>query len=154
MLRLGKIIDAGFPPVAPPAILGYDVAGTVEEVGTGVTNYKRGDRMYLPLSFRPLISSISWADRRDEDHSGFQQYALVAAAPNSTAKFPDNISEDEAATLPTALNTAHVALTDESGLGYPCPFEDNPSFGKGKAFLVLGGSSTVGLVGIHLILWI
>ena len=92
--------------------------------------------------------SVAWATRKDEDHSGLQQYALIETAPNLTAKLPDNVTEDEAATLPTALNTAHVALVDESGFGYPCPFEGNESFGKGKSFLVLGGSSTVGLAGI------
>lgn len=31
-----------------PAILGLDAAGTVEAVGEGVTNFAKGDRVYVP----------------------------------------------------------------------------------------------------------
>lgn len=47
VLQLGKIIDYGIYS-DPPAILGYDVAGIVEDVGPNVTNYKKGDKMYSP----------------------------------------------------------------------------------------------------------
>jgi NADPH:quinone reductase-like Zn-dependent oxidoreductase len=78
-----------------------------------------------------------------------QQFALVPSGPNTTAKLPDNITEDEAATIPTALNTAAVALYDDTGFGFPSPFEKGgETFGNGKSILVLGGSSVIGLVGI------
>jgi NADPH:quinone reductase-like Zn-dependent oxidoreductase len=78
-----------------------------------------------------------------------QQFALVRSGPNTTAKIPDNITEDEAATIPTALNTASVALYDADGFGFPSPFEKGgETFGNGKSILVLGGSSVIGLVGI------
>jgi NADPH:quinone reductase-like Zn-dependent oxidoreductase len=94
-----------------------------------------------------LTSSISWATRDTEDTSGLQELALVGAAPYLTAKLPSNISFDEAATLPTSLNTSSVALNHSDGHGIPSPFQGNRDFGKGKAALVLGGSGVVGLGG-------
>jgi NADPH:quinone reductase-like Zn-dependent oxidoreductase len=70
----------------------------------------------------------------------------MKAASHLTAKIPDNITFDEAATIPTALIAATVALSDSSGLGFPSAFEDH-TFGKGKPFLVLGGSSMLSLAG-------
>jgi NADPH:quinone reductase-like Zn-dependent oxidoreductase len=72
----------------------------------------------------------------------------MGAAPYLTAKIPDNITFDEAATLPAGLNTAQTALYDKDGFGFPSPFEGNTSFGKGKALLVVGGASVIGLTGM------
>lgn len=80
------------------------------------------------------------------DHGGYQQYALIGTSANLTAKLPDNVTDDDAATLPTAINTAQVALYDSDGFGFPNPFEDS-SFGKGKSILVAGGSANIGLAG-------
>ena len=38
-----------------PAILGCDAAGTVKEVGTGVTGFAVGDRVYVHVS-HPILS--------------------------------------------------------------------------------------------------
>ena len=46
-----------------------------------------------------------------------------------------------------ALDTALVALYTSSGFGFPNPFEGGESFGKGKAILVMAGSSIIGLGG-------
>jgi hypothetical protein len=94
-----------------------------------------------------LTRSITWATRETEDTSGLQELALVGTAPYLTAKLPSNISFDEAATLPTALNASSVALNHADGHGIPSPFQGNRDFGKGKAALVLGGPSVVGLGG-------
>jgi NADPH:quinone reductase-like Zn-dependent oxidoreductase len=49
-LTTGKIIEYGLFG-EPPSILGYDVAGVIEQVGPDVKNYKKGDRMYETFSF-------------------------------------------------------------------------------------------------------
>ena len=97
---------------------------------------------------RCLINSVSWTTRATEDEGGLQQFALVASGQNTTSKLPDNITEDQAATIPTALNTAFIALYDPTnGFGFPSPFEGGETFGHGKSFLVMGGSSVIGLLG-------
>jgi NADPH:quinone reductase-like Zn-dependent oxidoreductase len=45
-LTIVKIIEYGLPMATPPAILGMEVAGSVEKIGSGVTNYKNGDKVY------------------------------------------------------------------------------------------------------------
>jgi NADPH:quinone reductase-like Zn-dependent oxidoreductase len=94
------------------------------------------------------VSSVSSATGADLDHGAYQQYVLVGTSAYLTAKLPENITDDEGATLPTAINTAQVALFDSDGFGFPTFFED-PSFGKGKSILVAGGSSAIGLAGTH-----
>ena len=64
------------------------------------------------------------------------------------ARIPDNVTDDEAATVPTALNTPQVGLYDSDGFGFPSPFDEGGAiFGKGKSILVIGGSSIIGLGG-------
>lgn len=94
-----------------------------------------------------LINRISWSLRRTFDEGGLQEFALVDTAPYLTAKIPENITEDEASTLPTALNTANIALYDSDGFGFPSPFSGDRSFGNDKAIFVTGGSSVIGLGG-------
>jgi NADPH:quinone reductase-like Zn-dependent oxidoreductase len=96
---------------------------------------------------RSLTSSVAWASRASDDEAGQQQFALIGTAPNVISKLPDNITYDEAATLPVGLNTAQVALYDKDGLGLPHPFKGGENFGKGKSILVLGGSAVVGQIG-------
>lgn len=93
------------------------------------------------------MSSIGWTTRASADESALQEHALLSAAPFLVTKLPSNISYDEAATLPTSLNTASVALYHPDGFGIPSPWEGNRNFGNGKAALVTGGSSVVGLGG-------
>ncbi|KAG2018322.1 biotin/lipoyl attachment:Carbamoyl-phosphate synthase subunit L [Coprinopsis cinerea AmutBmut pab1-1] len=115
-----------------PAILGLDIAGDIEEIGEGVTNLQKGDRVFTHGGF-------------ENDHNGFQQ--LAKADPNLLAKIPDGFSYDDAATLPTALTTAYLGLYNIHPIGLGLTPLFNPG-GKGAyvdtPLVINGGSSSVG----------
>jgi NADPH:quinone reductase-like Zn-dependent oxidoreductase len=68
---------------------------------------------------------------------------------NYTAKIPDNISDDEAATLVVGLIVGLVVLFDKDGFGLLFAWDQQA--GKGKAILVVGGSSIPGLASTLLV---
>ncbi|OCH89700.1 GroES-like protein [Obba rivulosa] len=104
-----------------PAILGFDAAGTVEEVGKGVSDFALGDK----------------------------QYALANA--DITAKIPGNITVDQVATVPLGLATATPALFDGGSAGLSPPWEeDGRDKYIGKAFVVFSSASSVGQYAIQL----
>ncbi|KDQ52649.1 hypothetical protein JAAARDRAFT_39904 [Jaapia argillacea MUCL 33604] len=123
-----------------PAILGLDAAGIVEEVGQGVTNVVKGDRVVFQGSFQ-------------NDRSTFQQFTTVPA--EIVAKIPTNVSPEQAASIPSTLATAVLGLyvkqpvKGSAGL-YP-PWEQGGR-GKysGKPIVVFGGSSSIGQFVIQL----
>jgi NADPH:quinone reductase-like Zn-dependent oxidoreductase len=84
-----------------PLILGYDVAGVVEEVGFGVTLYRPGDEV-LGM---PLFPDLPGA---------YSEY-VVAPARHFAPK-PASLSFEEAAALPLAALTAWQGLIDTGKL--------------------------------------
>lgn len=84
-----------------PAILGYDVAGVIEEVGPGVTMYRPGDE----VMGMPLFPTLPGA------------YAEYVAAPGRQfVPKPKALSFEQAAGLPLAALTAWQGLFDTAGL--------------------------------------
>jgi NADPH:quinone reductase-like Zn-dependent oxidoreductase len=75
-------------------ILGGDVAGQVEAVGSSVTQFKPGDEVYANLL--------------DHGYGGFAEY--VSAPVAVTSSKPENLSFEEAAAVPTAAITALQGL--------------------------------------------
>jgi NADPH:quinone reductase-like Zn-dependent oxidoreductase len=75
-------------------ILGVDVAGRVEAVGTGVTRFRPGDEVYANLL--------------DHGYGGFAEYVAVPAEVVSSK--PANLSFEEAAAVPMAAVTALQGL--------------------------------------------
>ncbi|KDR68607.1 hypothetical protein GALMADRAFT_231255 [Galerina marginata CBS 339.88] len=120
-----------------PHILGIDVAGDVEDIGEGVTNFKKGDRVLVQ-------------DRWAATGGGFQQYHITLAAV--TAKIPANVSYDDAATIPLGFTTAYVGLYNKKpyGLGLAPPGSKEGNY-AGTPFVILGGSSSVGQMAIQLV---
>lgn len=119
-------IRQGLLPVGPelPGILHGDLAGTVEQVGEGVSNIVEGDEVYGCVGgFKGLPGVLS-------------EYALADA--RLLAKKPRNLSMVEAATLPLVGITAWNALIDRVQVR------------TGQKVLVHGSCGGVGHIGIQL----
>jgi len=82
-----------------PKILGFDVAGEVVAVGSGVTRFKPGDAIYGSTSF---------------PGGGYAEFAAVPE--NLVALKPANLNYEEAAAVPLAALTALQALRNEGNI--------------------------------------
>lgn len=89
-----KTATNGNPNWTYPHILGLDVAGTIYEVGEGVTEWKKG------------IVSCNHGDFNKK--GGYAEYAVTTA--HTISRIPDSVTFEEAAALPTAGYTAYQAL--------------------------------------------
>jgi NADPH2:quinone reductase len=85
--------------ILPPAILGYDVSGVVEEVGEGVADFAIGDEVY----YTPEIGG---------GRGSYAEYHVVDEA--IVAQKPTNLSHMEAAAIPLAGGTAWTALMERA----------------------------------------
>ncbi len=86
--------------IEPPVILGYDVSGVVEGVGTDVEDLVVGDEVF----YTPDLNA----------HGAYAEYH-VADAGLVVVK-PHDLSHEEAAAIPLAACTAWQALIDRAGL--------------------------------------
>jgi NADPH:quinone reductase-like Zn-dependent oxidoreductase len=126
-----KMQDLGFLVRSWPTILGGDLAGEVVEVGEGVTNIKKGQRVLAhPLS---LMTGKA-------KNAGFHNYTVVMAV--GTSPIPDDMKFEEAAVLPLSVSTASAGLFQDDFLNLPLPTTSPKK--PGKVLLVWGGSSSVG----------
>lgn len=83
----------GLYPDAPktPCVLGYEVAGEVESVGEGVTDFKPGDRVMAGTRFNG-------------------QAELVVVAAEQVLPLPERLSFEQGASFPVNYGTAYAAL--------------------------------------------
>ncbi|EIN12987.1 GroES-like protein [Punctularia strigosozonata HHB-11173 SS5] len=129
-----KIQTRGLDYIEYPGVLGSDGSGTVETLGDGVARFQKGDKVL----WEPAWAFVSGA---------YQQYAIVKA--DLAAKVPENLTLDEAASVPMSLCTAFLGLYNRrsavwgGGAGL-IPFWETPSAYSAMPFMVLGGSSSVG----------
>jgi NADPH2:quinone reductase len=87
---------------ALPAVLGMDLAGQVEQVGTGVTAFHPGDRVF------GLTGGVGGVQ------GSLAEFAAVDA--QLLAKMPDELSMREAAALPLVFITAWEGLVDRAAV--------------------------------------
>jgi NADPH:quinone reductase-like Zn-dependent oxidoreductase len=133
---LVRVIAAGVNPVdgmirsgifasekrAFPIILGGDVAGIVEKVGSKITKFKAGDPVFAYVSL--------------DNSGGYAQYALVTE--REAAPKPKSLAYIEAAAVPIVALTAWQALVDTAKLS------------TGQTVLIHGGSGGVGTFAIQI----
>jgi NADPH:quinone reductase-like Zn-dependent oxidoreductase len=100
-----------------PKFLGADFSGIVEETGTEISGFIKGDRIYGNI---PALSGNTGA-----------LCELVVVAPKRIRKIPENMSFEQAASLPVAALTAQTGKRKSGNL-------------KNKTFLVNGATGGVG----------
>ncbi len=83
-----------------PAVLGLDMAGTVEEVGRSVTAFSPGDKVY------GMVGGVGGLQGTLAE--------LIAVDPNLLTPKPKNLSMREAAALPLSVITAWEGLIDRA----------------------------------------
>jgi NADPH:quinone reductase-like Zn-dependent oxidoreductase len=103
-------------------VLGVDVSGRVEAVGTGVTRFVPGDEVYANLL--------------DHGYGGFAEY--VSAPVDVMSSKPANLSFEEAAAVPMAGVTALQGLRHHGAIR------------PGQRVLVNGGSGGVGTFAVQI----
>jgi NADPH:quinone reductase-like Zn-dependent oxidoreductase len=135
---LVRVIAAGVNPVdcktrrgegvarwlgPPPFIVGWDVCGTVEAAGYGVTRFEVGDVVFgMP--------------RFPRSAGGYAEY--VTAPSRQFARVPEGTSPVEAAALPLAALTAWQCLVDAAQIK------------NGETVLVHGASGGVGHLAVQI----
>jgi len=120
MLRSGMFAKEGNR--AFPIILGGDVAGIVEKVGSKITKFKADDPVFAYVSL--------------DNSGGYAQYALVTE--REAAPKPKSLTYVEAAAVPVVAMTAWQALVDTAKLS------------GGQTVLIHGGSGGVGSFAIQI----
>jgi NADPH:quinone reductase-like Zn-dependent oxidoreductase len=79
-----------------PQVLGWDFAGTVTRVGTGVTGWQPGDPV-LGFSPQPWTGAGAFAE-------------AIAVPASALARRPDGLAVEAAAALPVSILTADLAV--------------------------------------------
>ena len=132
------IQDTPLPFITYPLVLGEDVAGTVELVGSAAASkFKVGDRI-----LGCALGSATFQPRE----GGFQDYVVLDQI--MACKMPDSLSFVDASVFPLCITTAAIGLFSKDYLSMPFPKANSAS--NGKAVFVWGGSSGVGSNAIQL----
>lgn len=109
----------------PPMILGEDVSGEIVETGGGVTEFKKGDRVF---GVKPPSRSGTYAE-------------YVAVRTEHIRPAPAHMTSVELAAIPYAFMTAWTALVDKCRLGSRTP---------GKKVFIQGGAGAVGSAAVQI----
>lgn len=125
-----------------PAVLGSDVAGEVVAIGSDVTRFHVGERVF---------GLATGTDRgRDPMREGaFQEHTVLLERLASAT--PPALDDPTAAVLPLAASTAACALFQPAHLGLTMPGAGEPVAAERRGVVVVwGGSTSVGLNAVQL----
>jgi len=107
-----------------PVVIGLDMAGEIVEIGEGVSGWNIGSRVLVnPLNKKKGLMG-------EMLDGGMAEYCLVEA--DQLIAMPDDVTFEEAASLPVAYGTAHRMLITHNTIK------------KGDRVLILGASGGVG----------
>ncbi|MFT7724316.1 MAG: zinc-binding alcohol dehydrogenase family protein [Roseateles sp.] len=121
-----KVRSSSPPAAGPFKVLGWDAVGTVEAVGSAVSSFQVGDRVYY-------AGAIDRAGANSELHVVDER--IVAKAPQS-------LDDAQAAALPLTAITACELLFDRLRVAR--------NGNEGRSLLVIGGAGGVGSMLIQL----
>lgn len=121
-----KVRKNAAPEAGQAKVLGWDAVGTVEAIGSGVKNFRVGDRVYY-------AGSIIRPGANAELHAVDERIAALA---------PKSLDDAQAAALPLTTITAYELLFDR--LRVP------KGGGEGQTLLITGGAGGVGSILIQL----
>ena len=145
MIPYSRLLSRKYPGLTKKSYnSGDDIAGTIQSIGSNVTEFHIGDR-------------VSAFHTMGKPYGSFAEFAIAPA--NTTFHIPAKTSFEDAATVPLAAMTAVVGLFDR--LGLPEPWQQGRQDGKpGKdaketgpragPLLVYGAASAVGAFAIQL----
>jgi NADPH:quinone reductase-like Zn-dependent oxidoreductase len=117
-------------PLTFPHVPGNDFAGTVTEVGEGVTAYRIGDEVFghaVPYVLRPMAGS----SRPSMSTGSLAQFAVFEADTPFIAHRPESLDVEQAAALPTVGLIARALMT-------------TAAIKPGEKVLVVGATGGVG----------
>jgi len=116
-----------------PVIVGSDIAGTILEIGEGVTGWTEGDRVLIDPVSRDGIRFGMLGEVADGGRA-----ERCKASASQLLRVPEGVSLEQAASLPLAYGTAHRMLTTRGRVA------------AGERVLVLGASGGVGVACVQL----
>ncbi|KAL4924112.1 zinc-binding alcohol dehydrogenase family protein [Aspergillus undulatus] len=129
-----KHIDG--PNTTAGSRVGCDYAGIVEAVGPKVTKeFKKGDR---------ITGVVHGSDRTQHENGAFAEY--IVAKGDVQIRIPDNVTDEDAATLGISVGTVGQGLYRTLGLPLPNSPSAKPS---DNYILIYGGSTATGIYGIQ-----
>jgi NADPH2:quinone reductase len=133
-----------------PHILANDVAGVVTNVGSDVTKFKVGDRVFTYANLELLSKKAVEPGAPKHTQLGLQEHSL--ADEDYTSLIPEGFTDHDVATLPVNIDASVIGLFDKSCLGIPAPWtEEAKTFDyAGTTVLIIGGGSNCGRFAVQL----
>jgi D-arabinose 1-dehydrogenase-like Zn-dependent alcohol dehydrogenase len=135
--------------IKPPFVLGHEFSGTIEEVGTDVKGWKKGDRVIFPMN--PGEGTCEWC-RSGNQHicnsgsqlvpgvsywGAFAEYVAVRYADVNLVRLPDSISFVDSASMACRYMAAFHGVVDQAAV-------------KGGEWVVVHGAGGMGLSAVQI----